>query len=265
VNVVARLQAECPPGGICVTRSVRDHVHGRLDLAFDVLGPLNLKNIARPVEAYVLRVASAASTPKSIERSLVRGDNEGLPLLDRPSIAVLPFSNLSSDPEQEYFSDGVADDIITELSRSRSLFVIARNSSFTYKGRSVNAKQVARELSVRYLVAGSVRRSGDRVRVTAQLNDAETGNQIWAERYDRGLTDVFAVQDEITAAVTNAILPAISQAERERAIQKPTANLSAWEAYHRGLWYASRGSDPDANTKAGYRHGEKLGRAEILH
>jgi TolB-like protein/Flp pilus assembly protein TadD len=161
---------------------------------------------------------------------------------------------MSGDPEQEFFSDGIASDIITELSRSRSFFVIARNSSFTYKGRAVDVKQAARELSVRYLVEGSVRRSSDRVRVAAQLIDAETGNHIWAERYDRDLTDVFAVQDEITAAVANAILPAISQAERARAIKKPTANLSAWEAYHRGLWYVSRGNNLDFDRGADFFH-----------
>ena len=135
VNVAARLQAECPPGGICVSRSVRDHVHGRLDLAFEELGALDLKNIARPVEAFVVRPGAAATTPNSVERSLVHSTREALPLPDKPSIAVLAFTNMSGDPEQEYFSDGIADDIITELSRSRSLFVIARNSSFTYKGR----------------------------------------------------------------------------------------------------------------------------------
>ena len=249
------LQAECPSGGICVTRPVRDHVQGRLDLAFEELGALDLKNIARPVEAFVLKLDGVVTTSKSIEQSFVPGMHEVLTLPDKPSIAVLPFSNLSSDPEQEYFSDGVADDIITELSHSRSLFVIARNSSFTYKGgRSVDVKQAARALNVRYLVAGSVRRSGDRVRVAAQLIDAETGNHIWAERYDRDLTDVFAVQDEITAAVANAILPAISHAERERAIQKPTANLSAWEAYQRGLWYVSRGNDSDFDLGTEFFH-----------
>ena len=182
-----------------------------LTSTFEELGSLNLKNIARPVEAFVLRPDVAATTSKSVERSLVHGTGEALPLPDKPSIAVLAFTNMSGDLEQEYFSDGVADDIITELSRSRSLFVIARNSSFTYKGRAVDVKQVARELGVRYVVEGSVRRSGSRIRVTAQLIDAETGNHIWAERYDRDVQDVFAVQDEITAAVTTAIFPTISQ------------------------------------------------------
>jgi adenylate cyclase len=184
VNVAARLQAECPPGGICVTRAVRDHVRDRLDLAFEELGSLNLKNIARPVEAFVMRVDRAATPPKSAG-PLARADVLSPP--DKASIAVLAFTNMSRDLDQEYFSDGIADDIITELSRSRSLFVIARNSSFTYKGRAVDVKQVARELGVRYVVEGSVRRSGSCIRVTAQLIDAETGNNMWAERYDRAL------------------------------------------------------------------------------
>jgi adenylate cyclase len=168
-----------------------------------------------------------------------------LPLPDKPSIAVLAFSNLSRDPEQEYFSDGVADDIITELSRSHSLFVIARNSSFTYRGRAIDVKQAARELGVRYVLEGSVRRSGGRVRVVAQLVDAETSNHIWAERYDRDLADVFVVQDEITNAVVYAILPAISHAEQQRAIRKAPENLNAWEAYQRGLWHMAKHTPAD--------------------
>ena len=207
VNVVARLQTECPPGGICVSRSVRDHVHGRLGLEFEELGPLNLKNIARPVEAFLIRNHGPMTISKSVERSLIHGGSEPLPLPDKPSIAVLAFTNMSGDVDQEYFSDGISDDIITELSRSRSLFVIARNSSFSYKGQAVATKQVARELGVRYVVEGSVRRAANRVRVNAQLIDAETGSHIWAERYDRSDTEVFAVQDEITRAVVTAMEP----------------------------------------------------------
>ena len=246
VNVAARLQVECPPGGICVSRSVRDHVHGRLELTFEELGPLNLKNIARSVEAFVVRLDATA---KSVERSLLRGTGEALPLPDKPSIAVLAFTNMSGDPEQEYFSDGIADDIITELSRSRSLFVIARNSSFTYKGRAVDVKQVARELGVRYVVEGSVRRSGGRIRVIAQLIDARAGSHVWAERYDRNITDVFAVQDEITNAVTMAIRPAIAHAEQQRALRKPPENLDAWEAFQHGLWHIGK-FNPSDNERA---------------
>ena len=240
VNVAARLQAECPPGGICVSRSVRDHVRGRLDLAFEELGPLILRNIDRPVEAFVLRLGAGATTPKSVERSLVHNTGEPLPLPGKPSIAVLAFANMSGDLEQEYFSDGIADDIITELSRSRLLFVIARNSSFSYKGRAVDVRQVARELGVRYVLEGSVRRGGERVRVSAQLIDADAGIHVWAERYDRKLTDVFAVQDEITNAVTIAIEPAIADAEQRRALRKPPETLGAWEAYQHGLWHIVR-------------------------
>jgi adenylate cyclase len=158
VNVVARLQAECPPGSICVSRSVRDHVHGRLDLTFEELGSLNLKNIARPVEAFVLKVDAAATPAKSVERFLVHNTTRDLPLLNKPSIAVLAFTDMSGGPDQEYFSDGVADDIITGLSRIRWLYVIARNSSFIYKGKAVDVKRVGRELGVRYVLEGSVRK-----------------------------------------------------------------------------------------------------------
>ena len=170
---------------------------------------------------------------KPSERYFVHSTSEPLPLPDRPSIAILPFANLSADPEQEYFSDGVTDDIITELSRERSLFVIARNSSFTYRGHSIDIKQAGRELGVRYVVEGSVRRYASRVRVTAQLIDAVAGNHIWAERYDRDLADVFAVQDEISELVATAIRPAVGDAEQRRVLRKQPGNLSAWETYQR--------------------------------
>ena len=236
VNIAARLQAECPVGGICVSRAVRDHVQDRLNLAFEELGALDLKNISRPVDAYVITLDGAA-IPKSTKGSLSRDTPHTMPLSDKPSIAVLAFSNMSGDVDQEYFADGVANDIITELSRIRSFFVIARTSSFAYKKQAVDIKQVARELGVRYLVEGSVRRSGERIRITAQLIDAETGNHIWAERYDREIKDIFAIQDEITLAVTKAIRPAVADAEQWRALRKPPEKLSAWEAYQRGLWH----------------------------
>jgi adenylate cyclase len=240
VNVAARLQAEYPPGAICVARAVRDHMGSRLDLAFEALGSLNLKNIAQPIEAFVLAPHAAATPPKSIERSLGDNAREAWPTPAKPSIAVLAFTDMSGDPEQEYFSDGVADDIITDLSRNRALFVIARNSSFTYKGRAVDVKLVARELGVRYVLEGSVRSSGGRVRVNAQLIDAETGNHLWAERYDRERADVFSVQDEITTAVIRAVGPVVADAEQRRALRKPPRNLGAWEAYQRGLWHLSQ-------------------------
>jgi adenylate cyclase len=244
VNVAARLQAECPQGGVCISRAVREHVRNRLDLPFEAIGPLNLKNINQPVEAFVLRPETLAAD-KSVERALVHGTGEALPLPDKPSIAVLAFTNMSGDAEQEYFSDGIADDIITELSRSRSLFVIARNSSFTYKGGAVDIGQVARELGVLYVLQGSVRRSGARVRVVAQLIDAATGNHIWAERYDAALEEMFTIQDEITAAVVAAVLPAVADAEQRRALRKPPESLGAWEAYQRGLWHMSKFSGTD--------------------
>jgi adenylate cyclase len=218
-------------------------------MEFEALGPLSLKNIARPVEAFVLKPAAPL---KPLERTLVQGSGEALPLPDKPSIAVLAFANMSSDPEQEYFSDGIADDIITELSRSHSLFVIARNSSFTYRGRSIDVKQVARELGVCYVVEGSVRRQGHRVRINAQLIDAMSGSHIWAERYDRQLGDIFAIQDEITAAVAKAVLPAVSDAELRRILRKPPESLGAWEAYQRGLWHEGRANLADSERAKGF-------------
>ena len=248
VNVAVRLQAECPSGAICVTRAVRDHVHDRLGLDFRALGPIKLKNIARPVEGFVVVLDGDAGTPGTVAQSSPDEGADGSSLSGKPSIAVLAFTNMSEDRDQEFFSDGIADDIITELSRSRALFVIARNSSFTYKGRAVDVKQVARELGVRYVVEGSVRRSGSRVRITAQLVDAETGNHIWAERYNRDVHEVFAVQDEISAAVASAVLPAISGAERQRSLRRQPENLGAWEAYQRGLWHMGKCTASDNST-----------------
>ena len=217
VNVAARLQAECPPGGICVSRAVRDHVHGRLDLAFEALGALKLKNIAEPVEAFVLRSSDADRRTVALAPST----GEALPLPDKPSIAVLAFTNMSGDPEQEYFSDGIADDIITELSRSRSLFVIARNSSFTYKGRRVDVKRVGARTG-RPLRAGRQRssrwRAGPRrSRSSLMRRPATTSGR---SATIATLDDVFAVQDEITAAVVTAIGPAVADAEFRRALRK---------------------------------------------
>jgi adenylate cyclase len=200
------------------------------------MGEQALKNIARPVRTY--RVVMAA-------RSASASMSSNPPLPDKPSIAVLPFTNMSGDPEQEFFADGMVDDIITALSRYPSLFVIARNSSFTYKGRAVDVKQIGRELGVRYVLEGSVRKAGNRVRVTAQLIEAEAGNHVWANRYDRDLADIFALQDEITEAVATAVAPAIADAERQRAMRKPPGSLNAWAAYQRGLWHFSKGTPND--------------------
>ena len=231
VNIAARLEGLAEPGGICVSARVQEDAAGKLDLAFEDIGQPELKNISRPVR--VFRVAT-----KRI--ALPSDPPVALPLPDKPSVAVLPFSNMSGDPEQEFFADGIAEDIITALSRYPSLFVIARNSCFTYKGRVVDVKQVGRELGVRYVLEGSLRKSGNRIRVTAQLVEAETGNHIWAERYDRDLLDIFALQDEITEAVTIAVTPAIHDAELRRALRKPIGNLDAWTAYQRGLWHFSK-------------------------
>ena len=191
-----------------------------------------------------MRVYRVGGRDAPIEPSLPSTPSP-LPLPDKPSIAVLPFANLSGDPEQEYFADGTVEEIITALSRYPSLFVIARNSSFTYKGRAVDVKRVGRDLGVRYILEGAVRSSGSRIRVTAQLVEAETGNHIWAERYDRELADIFAVQDEITEAVTIAIAPAVGESEQQRALRKPPGSLDAWAAYQRGLWHLGKANAED--------------------
>jgi adenylate cyclase len=238
VNIAARLEGLAEPGGICISGTARDQLGTKLPIVFTDLGEQHVKNIAEPIRGYSVGGASpiAIAAPS-------------LPLPDKPSVAVLAFTNMSSDPEQEFFSDGIAEDVITALSRYPELFVIARNSSFTYKGRAVDVKQVGRELGVRYVLEGSVRRAANRIRVTAQLVEAETGNHVWAERYDRDLADIFALQDDITEAVTIAIAPAIADAEQQRAMRKPPGSLDAWGAYQRGLWHFSKGS-PDDNALA---------------
>jgi len=235
VNVTARLEALAEPGGICISRMVRDQIRDKLPYQFDDIGEQVLKNIARPVRVYRIRLDGKAETQSS--RTPDELPQSPLSLPDKPSVAVLAFTNMSGDSEQEYFADGMAEDVITALSRYPFLFVISRNSSFTYKGRAVDVKAVGSELGVRYVLEGSLRKSGNRIRVTAQLVDAETGNHIWAERYDRDLVDIFTVQDEITEAVTIAVAPAIRNAELQRAARKPTESLDAWAAYQRGLWH----------------------------
>jgi adenylate cyclase len=229
VNVAARLQTECPPGEICVSRSVRDHVHGRLSLRFDELGAVSLKNIARPIEAFLVRPDTAMLAP--VSTTAVRTD---LSLPDKPSIAVLPFTNFSSDPEQEYFADGMVEEIITALARIKWLFVIARNSSFTYKGRAIDPKQVGRQLGVRYLLEGSVRKGGG-VRITAQLIEAKSGSHLWADRFDGPLDDVFEIQDSIASTVAGVIEPTLEAAEIKRSIARPTNSLTAYDLYLRAL------------------------------
>jgi adenylate cyclase len=226
VNVATRLESTAPPGGIAVSSVVRDQIGNRLDVQFEDIGKHELKNIAQPVHIYHL---VSGGTNRPMKESLV--------LPDRPSIAVLPFQNMSGDPEQEYFGDGIAEEIITALSKLRGFFVIARNSSFSYKGKSPDVRQIARELGVRYVLEGSVRKGGDRLRVTGQLIDATSGNHIWAERYDRPTAEIFALQDEITASVVVAIEPQLYAAESLRLRSKSPESLDAWGCVVRAMPY----------------------------
>jgi TolB-like protein/class 3 adenylate cyclase len=235
VNIAARLEGIAEPGGICISASAYDQVRGKVVVEFADLGEQSLKNISRPVRVYATkRTGDLALASPSVLAS-PREDRKPLPLPDKPSIAVLPFQNMSGDPEQEYFADGVVEDIITALSRFKSLFVIARNSSFTYKGKAVDIKKVGRELGVRYVLEGSVRKSGNRVRITGQLIDAESGAHIWADKFDGKLEDIFDLQDNITSSTVGAIAPKLQASEFERLKRKPTENLSAYDSYLRGL------------------------------
>jgi adenylate cyclase len=248
VNVAARLQAECPPGGICVSRAVRDHMHGQLDLAFDALGPLDLRNIARPVEAYVLNLDAAASTPRRGGKPSMRAQREAVTRSPRsattaievdfdvrPAIAVLPFTNFSDSPDQAYFADGIADDIINELASWRTFPVIARNSSFAFKGQVIDVTQLGRELGARYLVDGSCNRVGQRVRVAARLIDAATGIQVAAERFDRSIDELADLQDQIAEMIVGSIAPEVLRAESHRVARRPRKNASSYEHFLRGL------------------------------
>jgi adenylate cyclase len=237
VNVAARLEALAEPGGICVSGKVYEEVRDRIDIPFEDLGEQEVKNIDRPVRVW--RWAPDGSSPPAAARP---GPAQ-LPLPDKPSIAVLPFDNMSGDPEQDFFADGMAEDIITALSRMPWFFVIARNSTFTYKGRAVDVKQVAAELGVKYVLKGSVRKGGNRLRITAQLIDATTGNHLWAERYDREIADIFEVQDEVTQAIVGAVAPQFLSVEAKRAKRKDPAQLDAWECVARGrahVWKLGR-------------------------
>jgi adenylate cyclase len=235
VNIAARLEALAEPGGICVSAAAHEQVRDRLDIGFDDMGEQQVKNITRPVRVYSIGSRSPGAHIIDTQVVSVSSALAALPLLEKPSIAVLPFANMSSDPDQEYFSDGITEDLITALSRLRWFFVIARNSTFVYKGQAVDVKQVGRDLGVRYVLEGSVRKGGQRVRITSQLIDAITGNHIWAERYDRELTDIFALQDEITASVTTAIEPKLLAAEAMRAESRSGENLNAWDSVARAL------------------------------
>ena len=225
VNVAARLEALAEPGGIYVSRNVHDQVRDKLSFNFEDIGEQIVKNIARPVGIYRVQIAETAVSKKSSAAS----GKPNSPVADRPSIAVLPFANMSGDAEQEYFADGISEDIITGLSKLRWFFVIARNSSFAYRGKAVDVKRAARELGVRYVLEGSVRKGGNRVRITAQLIDAATGNHLWADRYDGDLSDVFALQDEITRKVVAAIEPRLLEAEALRSQSRSPEDIDAWD------------------------------------
>src|SRR5215217_4746970 len=225
VNVAARLQVLAEPGGICISGAVRDQVGDRLDeIAFDDLGEQSVKNIIRPIHVFRVRLESA--TIAALESGK---EASAAPVTRKPSIAVLPLVNMSGDPEQEFFADGLTEDIITELSRFRDLLVISRNSTFVYKGKAVKVQEVAREFAVEYVLEGSVRKAGGRIRVTVQLIDAETDRHIWAERYDRELEDIFAIQDEMTRAIVATLPGRVEAATHDRAKRKPTDNMAAYE------------------------------------
>src|SRR3954451_20348010 len=225
VNIAARLEALAEPGGIYVSDRVQSDAAGRIDIAFDDLGPQQVKNIARPVDVYRARLDKSRATAP-------------LALPDKPSIAVLPFQNISGDPEQEYFADGMVEEIITALSRIRWLFVIARHSSFTYKRQAVDMKRVGRELGVRYVLEGSVRKGGNRVRITTQMIDAVSDTHLWADRFDGLIEDVFELQDKVASSVAGVIEPALQTAEAARSAARPTDDLTAYDLYLRAYTMA---------------------------
>src|SRR6185369_5982258 len=224
VNIAARLEGIAEPGGICVSEDAWRQIRDKLPAAFVDMGEQALKNIARPVHVFRIDAAGVATPPRP-----------QLALPDKPSIAVLPFQNISGDPAQEYFTDGMVEDIITGLSRIKWLFVIARNSTFAYKGRPVDVKRVGRELGVRYVLEGSVRKGGNRLRITGQLIDAETGAHLWADRFDGALGDVFDLQDQVAISVAGVIEPALQAAEGRRSAGRPTNDLTAYDLYLRAL------------------------------
>ena len=242
VNIAARLEALAEPGGICVSRVVRDQVRDKLDYAFEDMGEQQVKNISRPVRVYRVRDAVAV-------KSATAQPQPALPLPEKPSIAVLAFQNMSGDPEQEYFADGMVEEITAALCRVRDFFVIARNSAFSYKGRAVPLQQVSRELGVRYLIEGSVRKAGNHVRVTAQLIDGTSDTHLWADKYDGAITDIFDLQDRITASVVGAIQPSVRSAEIERSRRKRPESLDAYDLVLRAypnVWSLERAANAEA-------------------
>ncbi len=247
VNIAARLEGISEPGGVCISDDAQRQIRAKVDIASDDMGPQTLKNIAEPMRVWRVQVgtSSASATRKSASAS----SSQTLALPDKPSIAVLPFQNMSGDPEQEYFADGMVEDIITALSRFKSLFVIARNSSFTYKGKAADIKQVGRELGVRYVLEGSVRKAGARLRITGQLIDAATGAHLWADKFEGGLQDVFDLQDTVAASVVGAIAPRLIQADVARAKRKAPTSWDSYDYYLRGFALFVRRT-PETNDQA---------------
>jgi adenylate cyclase len=238
VNIAARLEGLAEAGGICVSATVFEQVERKLSVELEDLGEQPLKNISKPIRVYQARPSAGGVAGTGIDPASAAAESLSVPgFSGRPAIAVLPLDNLSGDPEQEHFADGIAEDLITRLSAWRWFPVIARNSSFVYKGKAVDVKQVSRDLGVRYVVEGSVRKSGNRVRVTAQVIDATTGHHIWAERYDRDLEDIFAIQDDITEAIVASLHPELWEFERERVGRQEPQNLDAWDCAQRGYWH----------------------------
>ena len=248
VNIAARLEGIADPGGICISDDAHRQIRGKTEIAYDDMGHQSLKNIAEPMRAWRARPAANA-TPSEV---VIERAAPTLALPDKPSIVVLPFQNMSGDPEQDYFADGMVEDITTGLSRIKWLFVIARNSSFTYKGKAVDVRQVGRELGVRYVLEGGVRKTGNRVRITAQLVEAETGRHLWADRFDGALEDVFDLQDQITERVVGIVEPSLQRSEIERSRRKPPENLDAYDLYLRALPHMASVMPADAKIAAGF-------------
>ena len=247
VNIAARLEGIAEPGGVCISDDAYRQVRGKVEIACDDLGPQTLKNIAEPMRVW--RTMLGGQSAAKVQPGSPANYTPALALPEKPSIAVLPFQNMSGDPEQEYFADGITEDVLTELSRFRELFVISRNSAFVYKGRQVNVQKVAKELGVQYIVEGSVRKAGNRVRITVQLIDAETDSHLWAERYDRELADIFAIQDEVTSSIVSILPGRVEAAASDRVQRKPPENLAAYECVLAGKLLHHR-SDRTDNQEA---------------
>jgi adenylate cyclase len=248
INVAARLEGIADPGGICISGKVHEEINGRIEFVSEDMGEQQLKNIARPVRAYRVRVDGGTSALESAPA-----------LPDKPSVAVLPFQNMSGDPEQEYFADGITEDLITDLSKVHGLFVIARNSSFVYKGRPAKVQEIGRDLGVRFVLEGSVRKADNRVRITGQLIDARTGGHLWAERFDRELTDIFSTQDEVVEKIVGALSVTLTPSEERRLRQRETANVEAYETWLRARELLKRGTrDSVVQAHAMYRRAIEL-------